>query len=189
MSLTMLTGLAAAGTPVDDVLTLDFAARCRSRQRVRLASGREAGLKLPRGTVLRGGDIVAGGDLVVRVEAAAEAVSLAQGTARELARAAYHLGNRHVAVEVGDGWLAWGHDHVLDAMVSGLGLVVQTTARPFEPEAGAYGGGHRHGDADGGPHAHGHAHHHLHLHHDHGDDHDHDHADDHERRHGHRHAR
>ncbi len=172
----MLTGLVAAGTPADDRLTLDFAARCRSRQRVRLASGREAGLNLPRGTVLRGGDVLAGGGLVVRVEAAAETVSLARGPARELARAAYHLGNRHVAVEVGDGWLAWGHDHVLDAMVGGLGLAVTTAARPFEPEAGAYGGGHRHGHDDGAPHAH--AHHH-----------DHDHADGRERRHGHGHAR
>jgi len=160
----MLTALTAADTPVDDVLTLDFAARCRSRQRVRLASAREAGLKLPRGTVLRGGDILAGGDLLVRVEAAAEAVSLAHGTPRELARAAYHLGNRHVAVEVGDGWLAWGHDHVLDAMVSGLGLAVTATVRPFEPEAGAYGGGHPHGH--GADDTRAHAHDHAHTHHD-----------------------
>ncbi|MEQ8663639.1 MAG: urease accessory protein UreE [Gammaproteobacteria bacterium] len=168
MTLPMLTVLVAAHARVDDVLVLDFAARWRSRQRVRLASGREVGLNLPRGSVLRGDDCIAGDGLVVRVEAAAETVSLAAGAPRELARAAYHLGNRHVAVEIGPGWLAWVHDHVLDDMVRGLGLAVTAQARPFEPEAGAYGGGHRHGHghdhAPADEHLHAHPHPHAHAH-------------------------
>ena len=62
-----------------------------------------------------------------------------------LARAAYHLGNRHVALQVGSGWLRYLHDHVLDDMVRGLGFEVVVEEAPFEPEAGAYGGhGHSH---------------------------------------------
>ncbi|MEQ8232974.1 MAG: urease accessory protein UreE [Gammaproteobacteria bacterium] len=160
----MFTEIVPAATRVDDVLVLDFAARCRSRQRVRLASGREAGLRLPRGSVLRGGHLIAGAGLVVRIEAAAETVSRAAGAPRALARAAYHLGNRHVAVEIGDGWLAWAHDHVLDDMVRGLGLGVVATTCPFEPEAGAYGGGHRHGHGHAHDQEHAHAHHHGHAH-------------------------
>ena len=62
-----------------------------------------------------------------------------------LARAAYHLGNRHIPVQVGAGWLAYEHDHVLDEMVAELGLAVETRSAPFEPEAGGY----RHGAASG----------------------------------------
>jgi len=69
----------------------------------------------------------------------------------QLARAAYHLGNRHVPVQVGAGWLAYEHDHVLDDMIDDLGLEVGTRVAPFEPEAGGY----RHGDGKG-EHGHGH---------------------------------
>jgi urease accessory protein len=69
---------------------------------------------------------------------------------RPLARAAYHLGNRHVALQIGDGWLRYCHDHVLDEMLLGLGLRVTVEQAPFEPEAGAY---HAEGDS-----AHGHSH-------------------------------
>ena len=65
---------------------------------------------------------------------------------RELARVAYHLGNRHVAVEVLEGMLKIAPDHVLRAMVEGLGAQVELATQPFEPEAGAYGG-HVHGPA------------------------------------------
>ncbi len=71
-----------------------------------------------------------------------------------LARAAYHLGNRHVPVQVGPGWLAYEHDHVLDGMIEEMGLAVTTRRAPFEPEAGGY----RHG---GEAPAHG-GHHHEH---------------------------
>jgi urease accessory protein len=79
-----------------------------------------------------------------------------------LARACYHLGNRHVALQIEPGRLCWLRDHVLDAMVVGLGLRVTQIDAPFEPEPGAYGGGQGHGHARGPDHAHGHRHHHGH---------------------------
>ena len=67
-----------------------------------------------------------------------------------LTRAAYHLGNRHVAVEVGEGWLRIQADHVLEGMLRGLGAEVVALSAPFEPEAGAYAHGHQHpGDGSG----------------------------------------
>lgn len=143
--------------PAATTLTLSFDRRARSRQRVALDDGSEALLVLPRGTVLRGGDVLAGadGDLV-RVCAAAEPVSTAASAdPTTLLRGAYHLGNRHVAVQVGPGWLRYLHDHVLDDMLRGLGLEVGLAKLPFEPEAGAYGpaNGHAHAHESG----HGHA--------------------------------
>ena len=132
----------------DATLTLSFERRARSRQRVTLDDGSEALLVLSRGTVLRGGDVLADADGdTVRVCAAAESVSTAaSGDPATLLRGAYHLGNRHVAVQVGPGWLRYLHDHVLDDMLRGLGLEVGVATLPFEPEAGAYGpaGSHRH---------------------------------------------
>ena len=128
-------------------LTLSFDDRQRSRLRTRLDSGEEAGLFLERGQILRGGDVLAAENgLLVEVRAAPEPVStVICADAVQLARAAYHLGNRHVALEIGAGWVRYRHDHVLDAMVRGLGLEVVTEAAPFEPEGGAYGGhAHRH---------------------------------------------
>jgi len=61
-----------------------------------------------------------------------------------LARAAYHLGNRHVAVEIGAGWLRFAADEVLAQMLRGLDAQVTALSAPFEPEAGAYAGGHHH---------------------------------------------
>jgi urease accessory protein len=127
-------------------LTLPFELRQRSRLRTRLDSDEDAGLFLPRGTVLRDGDLLrAENGLVVRVVAAAEDVSTAViKDPTRLARAAYHLGNRHVPLQIGAGWLRYRHDHVLDAMVEELGLEVIRERAPFEPEAGAYAGGHGH---------------------------------------------
>ncbi|GAB4512235.1 MAG: hypothetical protein Tsb0020_30200 [Haliangiales bacterium] len=83
--------------------------------------------------------------LVVRVVAAAEALSVVRVSgARALARACYHLGNRHVPVEIGADWARYQRDHVLDDMLRGLGLEVRHEEAPFQPEAGAYGGGHHH---------------------------------------------
>ncbi|HEY0712167.1 MAG TPA: urease accessory protein UreE [Polyangia bacterium] len=142
-----------------DGLTLDFDRRRKSRQRVVLDSGVEAGLFLPRGTVLREGDRLRGDDgSVVRVKAAPETLSVVAAQDRlQLARAAYHLGNRHLPVEITAMGLQYQHDHVLDTMVRGLGLEVTVCEGPFNPEGGAYGGGHGHG-------------------HDHDHDHDHDHG-------------
>ncbi|HEY9199191.1 MAG TPA: urease accessory protein UreE [Gammaproteobacteria bacterium] len=128
------------------VLTLPFGDRQRSRLRTRLDSGEEVGLMLPRGRVLRGGDCLRANDgRIVEVRAAPETVSTARSDdAQLLARAAYHLGNRHMPLQVGAGWLRYRHDHVLDDMVRGLGLDVTQEQAPFEPESGAYHGGHHH---------------------------------------------
>lgn len=127
-------------------LELPFDLRNRSRLRTSL-NGEEAGLFLERGTVLRGGDLLLADDgRVIEVVAAKETVSTVRSSdAGQLARAAYHLGNRHVALQIGDGWLRYQHDHVLDDMVRGLGFSIAIDEAPFEPEAGAYGAGaHQH---------------------------------------------
>jgi urease accessory protein len=129
-----------------DTLELPFEQRTRTRHRVRLASGRDAALLLERGMVLSDGDLLATdqGD-VVRVVAAVEALSVVRApTGEALARAAYHLGNRHVTLQVGDGFLAYPHDHLLDEMVQGLGLSVTVERRQFQPEKGAYAHAHHH---------------------------------------------
>lgn len=121
-------------------LTLVFEQRQKSRQRLCLDDGREAALILPRGTVLRHGDCLRTQEgVLVRVIAAAEPVSTAfSDDPASLARGAYHLGNRHVALQVGDGWLRYLHDHVLDQMLRHQGLDVVHEWAPFQPEAGAY---------------------------------------------------
>jgi urease accessory protein len=140
---------AADGAPATDRLTLPFEMRSRSRYRAVLASGDAVGVLLPRGTVLRGGDRVRGSDgRIVEVVAAPEALIEARcRDAHALARLAYHLGNRHVAVELGDGCVRLSPDHVLQAMLQGLGADVREVVAPFEPEAGAYAHGHQHGYA------------------------------------------
>ena len=137
IELTRLTDKTA--TPQGRVI-LAIEHRVRSRLRVRLDDGRDAGLFLPRGTLLRGGDRLASDDgEVIEVVAAAETVStIRSNDATQLARAAYHLGNRHVPLQVEDGWLRYQHDHVLDDMVRQIGLDVVVEQAPFEPEAGAY---------------------------------------------------
>lgn len=151
--------LTGPATAVNDSLTLAFEQRQKSRQRVVLDSGREAALMLPPGTVLRDGDLLRGEDhAVVRVQAAPEAVMTARTSdPLRLARACYHLGNRHVAIAVGPGWVRCLRDHVLADMLGQLGLSVVEEAVVFEPESGAYAGtalaaGHGHS------HGHGHAH-------------------------------
>lgn len=144
--------LAAPGCVAGDRLVLPFDTRCKSRLRTRLASGEECGLFLPRGTVLRGGDrLLASDGRVVEVIAAPEALMEAvSGEPMLLAKAAYHLGNRHVAVQILPGRLRFARDHVLGEMLRGLGLPVSEIEAAFEPESGAYGahGGHGH-SADG----------------------------------------
>ncbi|ENO84218.1 urease accessory protein UreE [Thauera linaloolentis] len=139
-----------------EALELDFNLRTKSRLRAKLASGVEAGLFLPRGTILRGGQKLRANDgRIVEVRAAPEELIEARcASAVELARAAYHLGNRHVAVQVGSdaggGWLRIQADHVLEGMLAGLGAQLVKLHAPFEPEAGAYAHGHQHpGDGSG----------------------------------------
>lgn len=145
-------------------LEVTFDLRCKSRLRTQLASGEECGLFLERGTVLRGGDrLLANDGRVVEVIAAPEKLMEAvSGDPLLIAKAAYHLGNRHVAVHLLPGKLRFVADHVLGEMVRGLGLKVNEVEASFEPESGAYGhaGSHPHGhSADGegrGPRIHDH---------------------------------
>ena len=131
-------------------MTLRFEHRKRSRLRARLDDGTEVALLLARGTVLRNGDKLAAEDgSIVEVVAADETLStVASDDPWLLARAAYHLGNRHVPLQIEEGRLRYEHDHVLDDLVRSLGLEVQVERGPFEPEGGSYAGGHRHHDHD-----------------------------------------
>jgi urease accessory protein len=122
------------------ILALPFEERSKSRLRATLSDGREIGVFLPRATVLRDGDVLVCDDTqLVRVQAAAQDVMLiGASSARELARLAYHLGNRHMQMEIGADFLKLEHDAVLAEMVLGLGGTVMRAQLPFEPEAGAY---------------------------------------------------
>ena len=138
----------------DRRLVLPFGERSKSRLRAVLDNGEEAGLFLERGSVLRHGDLLLADDgRVVEVQAAPETVSTVHtADALMLARASYHLGNRHVALQIGPGWLRYQHDHVLDDMLRGFGLEVVIEQMPFEPEGGAYVAASHH------THAHAHQH-------------------------------
>lgn len=141
--------------------------RIKSRQRVVLNNGESAGLFLTRGTVLRDGDVVASqtGERV-RIKAAPEKVSTARtDDALTLARAAWHLGNRHVPVQITESFVRYQHDHVLDDMLQRHGLQVTVEMAPFEPEAGAYQQQGSHGHSHGHSHDHTHDHSHDHSHH------------------------
>lgn len=147
----LLTTVASSETL--EQVTLTFHQREKSRLKVALPSGEEIGLFLPRGTVLKAGDVL-GNDQGQEIEivAADETVStITADNPHLLLRIAYHLGNRHVPLQVEADWLRYGHDHVLDEMVTLLGGHVSVEQKPLHPESGAYGGGHSHG--------HGHSHH------------------------------
>ncbi|MDH5544158.1 MAG: urease accessory protein UreE [Gammaproteobacteria bacterium] len=141
----------------ETTLSLPIDQRGKSRLKVKLDDGRDAGLFLERGNLLRDGDRLSNEQgVVVKVVAAAECVSTVHSDDLTLlARATYHLGNRHVPVQIESGWIRYLHDHVLDAMLEQMGLCVEVSHAAFEPEAGAYqqmtGGAHHHG--------HGHAQH------------------------------
>ncbi|QEQ95583.1 urease accessory protein UreE [Neptunomonas concharum] len=138
-------------------LSLPVDKRIKSRLKVVLDNGQEAGLFLPRGIMLRDGDqLQSDTGYVVQICAAPEQVSSVTCQSRHLLmRIAYHLGNRHVPLQIEADFIRYQHDHVLDDMVRGLGGEVTSELAPFEPEAGAYGGG----SADGHSHSH---HHHEH---------------------------
>jgi urease accessory protein len=125
---------------VDGTVSLDYARREKPRQLAQLDSGESIGIKLSRGTVMRGGDYLQTKQgRVIAVAAAAEPVSTVRvDEPQRLARVAYHLGNRHVWVQVGPTWLRYIADHVLDDMVLGLGCDVVSETTAFEPEGGAY---------------------------------------------------
>jgi urease accessory protein len=139
-----------AASKIDDYIELPFVLRQKSRLRVTTKSGIDAGLFLDRGIILRDGDLLkSDGGLVMQIIAAKEAVyDVVAKMPQALMCAAYHLGNRHVPLQVGDGWLRLEQDHVLKEMLLGLGMKDTEVEAAFEPEAGAYGGGHRHGAHD-----------------------------------------
>ncbi len=151
---------------------LDWDLRQKSRFQCADSQGRSVGVFLPRGTVLRGGDVLVAQDgSLIKVLAAPQAVLLIthchqHGTPYDLIRAAYHLGNRHVPIELKPDHLKIEPDHVLADMLRAMHLIVQAVDEAFEPESGAYAsGGHAqagHTHADG--HDHGHAPGHGHSH-------------------------
>jgi urease accessory protein len=131
--------------PVDYTLSLTAEERMRSRHHFVADQGQDLYLRLPRGTVLRHGDILQSetGDRVVRIIAKPEPVmTVTAAIPLDLLRAAYHLGNRHIPLEITATYLRLSSDPVLKSMLEQLGLVVADDVLPFQPETGAYG--HRH---------------------------------------------
>lgn len=145
--------------PADTTLTLSFDQRIKSRLKVTLDDGRDAGIVLHNGSSLKHNDLLQSTAenntpiIIVQVKAAEETVSTVYcDDALQLARVCYHLGNRHVNLQIEKGFVRYQHDHVLDDMVVGLGLEVKVEQAPFEPEPGAY----HHASS------HSHGHHHSH---------------------------
>ena len=184
-------GLAAVLLKRAATVALDWDVRQKSRFDTVDSQGRRIGVFLPRGTAVRGGDVLVAEDgSLIKVIAAPQAVLVIthctqHGTPFDLTRAAYHLGNRHVPIELKPDHLKIEPDHVLAAMLRSMHLIVREADEAFEPEGGAYGAhggshghddghGHSHGaapvgpvlhpDAYGGAHDHGHAHGHDHAH-------------------------
>jgi urease accessory protein len=148
-------------------LTLDWDTRQKSRFDATDSQGRALGVFLPRGTVVRGGDVLVAEDgSLVRVQAAPQDVlritaCAEHGSPFDLTRAAYHLGNRHVPIELQPDHLKIEPDHVLADMLRAMHMTVVAVSEPFEPENGAYGdhgaSSHGHGHGHGHSHEHGHA--------------------------------
>jgi urease accessory protein len=172
-------GLAGVLLKRAPTVELDWDVRQKSRFDATDSSGRSLGVFLPRGTVVRGGDVLVAEDgSLVRVQAAPQAVLRVthcseHGTPFDLLRAAYHLGNRHVQLELKPDHLKLEPDHVLVDLLRQMHLIVGEVNEPFEPEAGAYAAPAAHGHAHGHDHGHGHGHEHGH---EHGHDHGHGHA-------------
>lgn len=164
-------GLAAALVKRGATVELDWDVRQKSRFDCTDSHGRHLGVFLPRGTAVRGGDVLVAEDgSLIKVIAAPQAVLVItpcaeHGTPFDLTRAAYHLGNRHVAIELKPDHLKIEPDHVLADMLRAMHLTVQETQAPFEPEGGAYAAhaGHSHAQPHG--HEHGHDEHGGHHHH------------------------
>lgn len=209
-------GLAPVLLKRASTVELDWDVRQKSRFEALDSAGRRLGVFLPRGVSVRGGDVLVAQDgTLVRVVAAAQPVLQVRhctehGSPFDLLRAAYHLGNRHVPLELQPDLLQFEPDAVLADMLRRQHLIVTEAQAAFEPEGGAYGEG-----AGQGHHTHGHSHSHVHDHHDHaaapaarkplaipvrahdeghvhgpgcGHDHAHDHGHDHKHDHGHGHG-
>lgn len=193
-------GLAAVLLRRAATVELDWDLRQKSRFEATDSTGRQLGVFLPRGTVVRGGDVLVAEDgSLVRVQAAPQAVLVVRhcaehGSPFDLLRAAYHLGNRHVQLELKPDHLKLEPDHVLADLLRQQHLIVTEAQEAFEPEGGAYAsGGHSHGHGHDHAHDHGHAGHEhqatIQIHrpaqaHSHSHDHDHDHQHGHHHGHG-----
>lgn len=187
-----------------DTIVLDYEGRHRRRVTMTGTRGTEFLLDLPEAVVLRGGDalVLEDGRLIEIVAAPEELAEVRCGDPRQLARVAYHIGNRHVQAEIMDNRLRMRRDHVLEDMVRGLGAKVSHIEAPFEPDTGAYEPvvHAKHAHKDHAHDHHGHDHHdhkghdhaaHEHGAHEHGDDCgcDHEHGHDHkEHKHEDKHA-
>jgi len=156
-------GLASVLVKRASTITLDWDTRQKSRFDAVDSSQRQLGIFLPRGTVVRGGDVLVAEDgSLVRVEAAPQTVlritaCTEHGSPFDLTRAAYHLGNRHVPIELKPDHLKIEPDHVLADMLRAMHMTVVQVSESFEPESGAYGdhGGHSHAGHGEHSHAHG----------------------------------
>ena len=170
-----------------DTVVLDFDDRHRRRMAMTGTRGLEFLLDLEHATALRGGDALQleDGRLIEVVAAPEPLLEIRGGDPYHLIRLAWHLGNRHLPTQIMPKALRIRRDHVIEAMVKGLGARVMEIEAPFDPEGGAYdGAGHGHADPGDGHHhhtGHDHAHEHDHAH-------DHDEHGDHEHHHGHSHA-
>jgi urease accessory protein len=161
-------GLAPVLVKRATTVELDWDVRQKSRFDATDSAGRALGVFLPRGTLVRGGDVLVAEDgSLIKVVAAPQPVLVitacsTHGSAFDLTRAAYHLGNRHVPIELKPDHLKIEPDHVLADMLRAMHLTVREALEAFEPEGGAYAaGGHSHGAAG---HAHDHDHEHTHSH-------------------------
>lgn len=176
-------GLAAALIKRAATLELGWDVRQKSRFDATDSQGRALGVFLPRGSVVRGGDVLVAEDgSLIAVKAAPQPVLVVRhcgehGTPFDLLRAAYHLGNRHVQLELQPDHLKLEPDHVLAGLLRQMHLIVSEEQAAFEPESGAYApGAHAHGHADDHGHGHEHGHDHGgHGHHGHSHGHSHDH--------------
>jgi urease accessory protein len=174
-------GLAPALLKRAATVELDWDVRQKSRFDATDSAGRTLGVFLPRGNVVRGGDVLVAEDgSLIQVQGAPQAVMVIRacphhGTPFDLTRAAYHLGNRHVPIELQPDHLKIEPDHVLAQMLDRMHLIVTNETLPFEPESGAYAATPGHHGHSHDAHAHGHDHDHGHAHHthDHDDEHDH----------------
>ena len=175
-------GLAKVLLKRASAVELDWDVRCKSRFDATDSSGRPFGVFLPRGTVVRGGDVLVAEDgSLIAVRAAPQPVLVVRhcpdhGAPFDLLRAAYHLGNRHVQLELQPDQLLLEPDHVLADLLKQMHLLVSEAQLPFEPESGAYAApghahaghdhahdpqgddGHRHSHPDADHHGHGHDH-------------------------------
>lgn len=147
----VITKRAEKSSKVDVEISLPFDVRKKCRFKTFSADGEEVGMFLDRGMVIADDDRFLSEDgRIVRVLAEEEPLlEISRGSAQSLAQLAYHLGNRHVSIEINNDCLRIAYDEVLRGMVEGLGAVTKPIYAPFHPEKGAYGGGHSHGPEHG----------------------------------------